>query len=44
LKQLFEGFNEFAIINQTGTAALIRLLPGFASTSRIGPADSKESP
>jgi cytochrome P450 len=35
LKQLFEGFNEFAVINQTGTAALIdffpvlRLLPDF---------------
>lgn len=35
LMQLFEGFNEFAVINQTGTAALIdffpvlRLLPDF---------------
>ncbi len=35
LVQLFEGFNEFAVINQTGTAALIdffpflRLLPDF---------------
>jgi cytochrome P450 len=27
LKQLFEGFSEFAIINQTGTAALIDFYP-----------------
>jgi hypothetical protein len=36
MKQLFEGYNVFAIINQTGTAALIdffpvlRLLPDLA--------------
>lgn len=27
LKQLFDGFNEFAVINQTGTAALIDFFP-----------------
>jgi hypothetical protein len=44
LKQLFEGFNEFAVINQRGTAALIdffpvlRLLPEFVLSTQ------KESP
>jgi hypothetical protein len=27
LKQLFEDFNDFAVINQTGTAALIDFFP-----------------
>jgi len=27
MKQLFDGFNEFAVINQTGTAALIDFFP-----------------
>lgn len=40
MEQLFEGFNEFAEINQTGTAALIdffpllRLLPDFVLTTQ----------
>lgn len=31
LLQLFDGFNEFAVINQTGTAALIDFFPFLRS-------------
>ncbi|KAK5138503.1 hypothetical protein LTR08_000089 [Meristemomyces frigidus] len=48
MKQLFDGFNEFAEINQTGTAALIdvfpllRVLPDFPTQRRAREMHRKE--
>lgn len=35
MKQLFEGFSEFAEINQTGTTALIDFFPFAKKTSQL---------